>query len=97
MSAIILWCVPISSLVELFGGLSTESVNVSGSDGYVISYFYQQVEDGQGFTEYNPLNGSSVNATKPLNLILAYFVNGTQPLGSAPNGTGPLRTVITGP
>jgi iron complex transport system substrate-binding protein len=90
--------IPLSSLVELVGGLtSSESVNVSGSDGYVITYSYQQVEDGQGFTEYNPLNGSSVNATQTLNLVLAYFVNGTQPLGSAPNGTGPLRTVVIGP
>ncbi len=83
--------VSVASLLDLVGGVtSSNSIKVTASDGYATTYTYGQLT-GQGVATYNS-NGTAVNATQPLTMIVAYYLNGT----SLASGTGPLRTMIVG-
>jgi hypothetical protein len=85
--------VPILTLLELVGGItSSENVTVTGSDGYHVTFTYQQVH-GQGLTTFDPKTGATVQASQPLTMIVAYYCNGT----SLPSGKGPLTVAIVGP
>ncbi len=79
------------NLCNLVGGVSSSNtIKVTGSDGYSTTYSYGQLT-GQGVGTYDS-TGNQVNATKPLTMIVAYYLNGT----SLASGAGPLRTIIVG-
>ncbi|MGD0202944.1 MAG: hypothetical protein ABSC20_03440 [Candidatus Bathyarchaeia archaeon] len=85
--------VPILTLLDLVGGItSSEKVNVTGSDGYQVTFTYQQVH-GQGLTTFDPTTGATVQASQPLKMIVAYYCNGT----SLASGQGPLSVAFVGP
>ena len=85
--------VPILTLLNLVGGItSSENVTVTGSDGYQVTFTYQQVH-GQGLTTFDPKTGATVQPSQPLTVIVAYYCNGT----SMPSGKGPLTVAIVGP
>lgn len=85
--------VPILTLLDLVGGItSSENVTVAGSDGYKVTFTYQQVQ-GQGLNAYDPTTGAAVQPSQPLTVIVAYYCNGT----SLISGTGPLTVAIVGP
>src|SRR5208283_5949753 len=84
--------VPILTLCNQVGGLtSSETITVTGSDGYKVTYSYAQA-NGQGIGTYNSA-GTAVTPTQPLTMIVAYFLNGA----NIPSGTGPLQTIAVGP
>jgi hypothetical protein len=69
--------VPILTLLNLVGGItSTENVTVTGSDGYKVTFTYQQVE-GQGLNTYDPTTRVVVQPSQPLTMIIAYQCNST--------------------
>jgi len=85
--------VPILTLLDLVGGItSNENVTVTGSDGYKMTFTYQQV-NGQGLNTYDPNTKSAVQSSQPLTMIIAYYCNGTN-LGS---DKGPLSAAFVGP
>jgi DMSO/TMAO reductase YedYZ molybdopterin-dependent catalytic subunit len=85
--------VPISELISLVGGISQDdTLTVSASDGYTMSYTYNQVANGADFTTFDPITGSQVSATSPLKMVLIYSLDG-QPLAS---DEGPLRIGVLG-
>jgi hypothetical protein len=78
------------TLCNMVGVTSSSSIKVTASDGYATTYTYGQLT-GQGVATYDS-TGAAVAATKPLTMILAYYLNGT----AIASGTGPLRTIIVG-
>jgi hypothetical protein len=85
--------VPILTLLNLVGGIkSGENVTAVGSDGYQVTFTYQQVQ-GQGINTFNPTTGAPVQPTQPLTVIAAYHCNDT----SITPGKGPLTVAIVGP
>jgi DMSO/TMAO reductase YedYZ molybdopterin-dependent catalytic subunit len=85
--------VPILTLLDLVGGItSSENVTFTGSDGYQVTFTYQQVE-GQELNTYDPTTGAAVQPSQPLTVIVAYYCNGT----NLPSSTGPLTVAIVGP
>jgi hypothetical protein len=84
--------VPMLTLCNLVGGVtSSQTVRVTASDDYAITYSYAQV-NGQEITTYNSA-GNPVTPTQPLTMIVAYYQDGA----SLPSGVGPLRIMIVGP
>ena len=84
--------VPITTLCNLVGGLtSSNTITVTGSDGYTSTYSYGQVTTGQGILFYDA-NGTQTTPTQSVTMIVAYFLNGA----NIPSGTGPLRTIAVG-
>lgn len=85
--------VPVRDLLDLVGGISPdETLTVIASDGYTVSYTYNQVVNGADFTTFDSVAGSQVSATAPLKMVLTYSLDG-QPLT---NDEGPLRIAIIG-
>ena len=85
--------VSVLTLLNLVGGItSQQTLTVNASDGYSMVYTYDQV-NGNGFTTYDPVTGSEVNATQPLTLCVNYFENGS----ALSSDVGPLRVGIIGP
>jgi len=85
--------VPALTLLNLVGGIkSSENVTFTGSDGYQVTFTYQQVH-GQEVNTFNPSTGAVVQPTQPLTVIVAYYCNGT----SIASGKGPLTVAIVGP
>ena len=85
--------VPILTLLNLVGGITSgENVTVTGSDGYQVTFTYQQVR-GQGINTFDPTTGATVQPTQPLTVIVAYYSNDT----SVASGKGPLTVAIVGP
>src|SRR5271157_610461 len=85
--------VPILTLLNLVGGITSgQNITVTGSDGYQVTFTYQQVQ-GQGLNAYDPTTGAAVQPSQPLTMIVAYYCNGT----SLPSGTGPLTVATVGP
>lgn len=80
-------------LCSLVGGIQNGStirtIDVTGN--FTADFTYEQVQNGTGFTTYST-NGTAVNATQPITLMLAYSLNGTE-LSSS---NGPLRAVMVG-
>jgi hypothetical protein len=84
--------IPVKTLLNLVGDIASgQTLVVTANDGYAQSFTYQQV-NGQGYKTFNAITGSQVNATQPVNLVLAYYVNGT----GLSSGSGPLRLTILG-
>jgi len=85
--------VQVPMLLNLVGGItSDQELNVSASDGYTIIFTYNQTVNGQGFSMYDPVTGNPATPTQPIELVLAYYVNGT----ALASGTGPLTIGILG-
>jgi DMSO/TMAO reductase YedYZ molybdopterin-dependent catalytic subunit len=83
--------IPLATIVTMYGGSSSSTIKVTGSDNYSTTYSYGQLS-GQGVLSY-AANGTQVNATQTQTMIVAYLLNG-QSIGSS---SGPLRTIIVGP
>jgi DMSO/TMAO reductase YedYZ molybdopterin-dependent catalytic subunit len=71
----------------------TMGVTLTGSDGYSMTFSYDQVMNGD-FTAYDPTLGTELTSHAPLTAILAYEKDG-QPLD--PTSEGPLRLVVVSP
>ena len=85
--------VPVLTLLNLVGGVtSNENVTFTGSDGYQVTFTYQQVH-GQEINTFDPTTGAAVQPSQPLTVIVAYDSNGT----SISSGKGPLTVAIVGP
>ena len=85
--------VPITTLLDLVGGItSDQKLNVLASDGYPMTYTYNQVVNGQDLRTYDPTTRDMVNATAPVKLVLVYYVDGV----TLPEDKGPLRIAILG-
>jgi DMSO/TMAO reductase YedYZ molybdopterin-dependent catalytic subunit len=85
--------VPILTLLDLVGGItSSENVTFTGSDGYQVTFTYQQLQ-GQGLNTYDPTTGAAVQPSQPLTVMVAYYGNDT----SIASGKGPLTVAIVGP
>jgi len=84
--------VPILTILALVGGItSNENVTVTGSDGYHVTFTYQQVQ-GEGLSAYDPQTKDPVQPTQPLTMIVAYYWNDTV----LPESLGPLSLAIVG-
>jgi len=82
-----------TDLLNLVGGISSEqNLKVVTSDGYPMTYTYNQVVNGQDFTTYNPETGNPVDSTQPLKLVITYALNGE----AIRTDAGPLRMGILG-
>ena len=85
--------VPVLTLLNLVGGVtSSENVTFTGSDGYQVTFTYQQVH-GQEINTFDPTTGAAVQPSQPLTVIVAYYCNDT----SIASGKGPLTVAIVGP
>jgi DMSO/TMAO reductase YedYZ molybdopterin-dependent catalytic subunit len=82
--------VRLSYLTDLVGGISkTTGVTIVGSDGYGMTFAYDQIMR-QRFTAYDPATGAEVTPAKDLTVIVAYARDG-KPLGE---DEGPLRLAV---
>jgi hypothetical protein len=79
-------------LCNLVGGVtSSNTVKVTASDAYTVTYTYAQI-NGQDIPTYNSA-GTQVTASQPLTMVVAYYQNGA----ALPAGVGPLRIMFVGP
>jgi hypothetical protein len=86
--------VKLSDLVALVGGfVSQESVGVTASDNYGMTFLYDQVANGGGITMYNATTGKVEAAKAPVSLVLTYEDNHL-PIAPGPAGDGPLRLAV---
>ncbi len=85
--------VPVLTLLNLVGGITSgENVTFAGSDGYQVTFTYQQVH-GQEINTFDQTTGSAVQPSQPLTVIVAYYCNDT----SIASGKGPLTVAVVGP
>lgn len=83
--------VALKDIVAVLPGFDeTMGVSVVASDGYAITFSYDQIMNG-GFIEYDPGTGSELKSPVPLTAMLAYEAGG-QPFDPAQDGV--LRIVI---
>jgi DMSO/TMAO reductase YedYZ molybdopterin-dependent catalytic subunit len=83
--------VSLITLCNLVGGIGkSDSVQITGSDGYSIVFSYNQT-NGNDFVTYDAATGGEVSNEGSFTLILAYHQNGTN---ISPDHGGPLRLVI---
>lgn len=54
----------------------TMGLNITASDGYAITYGYDQVMSGAGFIQYDPGTGEELKSPLDVTMILAYEVDG---------------------
>jgi hypothetical protein len=86
--------VKLSDVFAQVGGLaSTQSVDVTASDGYGMTFLYSETTSGSGITMYNATTGEVEAAKAPVSLVLTYESNG-QPIAPAPDGEGPIRLAV---
>jgi hypothetical protein len=84
--------VPVLTLVNLVGGIKTgETLTATASDNYTMTYTYDAVVNGQGFTTYDT-SGSQKDAAQQLKLVLTYYYEGSV----LSSDYGPLRMGILG-
>ncbi len=85
--------IPVTTLLDLVGGIASgETLTAKASDGYTMTYAYNQVVNGQGFTTYDSVTGSEVTPNQPVKLVLNYYLNGA----ALPSDQGPLRMGVLG-
>jgi len=85
--------VPILTIFNLVGGITSNStIRVTGTDNFKVTYTYQQV-NGQELNTCDPVTGNATQATEPLTMIVAYYMDGA----SLPSSEGPLKIAIVGP
>lgn len=83
--------VSLKDLVAQLGNFDEAmGVSVEASDGYAITFSYDQVMNG-GFTEYDPGTGDELKSPVPVTAMLAYEMNGA-PLNAEQDGA--VRLVI---
>lgn len=84
-----------SDLIAAVGGMTTlNSCDVVGSDGYPMTFTYDQLINGSGIQLYNATTKAKEDPRSPYSFVLIYEQNG-QPLpATGPDATGPLRLVI---
>jgi DMSO/TMAO reductase YedYZ molybdopterin-dependent catalytic subunit len=70
---------------------STMGLSIAASDGYQITYGYDQVMSGSGFTQYDPGTGDELKSPLSVTMILAYEMD-AKPLD--PSTDGNLRTMV---
>ncbi|MEN6524633.1 MAG: hypothetical protein ABFD14_13010 [Anaerolineaceae bacterium] len=86
--------VALKDLVELMGGMDqTQGLYIEATDGYGITFSYDQVMSGD-FTTYDPSNGSENKVEGPLTAIVAYERDGAM---LDPVQDGQLRAVVVSP
>jgi hypothetical protein len=86
--------VKLADLLGFVGGLATEqSVDVTASDNYGMTFVYDQAVSGTGITMYNATTGAVEAAKSPVSLVVTYEYDG-QPIAAAPGGEGPLRLAV---
>jgi len=84
--------VPVLTLLNLVGGITSgENVTFTGSDGYQVTFTYQQV-NGQEINTFDPTTGATVQPSQPLTVIVAYYSNDTDIV----SGKAPLTVAIVG-
>ncbi|NLE06151.1 MAG: molybdopterin-dependent oxidoreductase, partial [Crenarchaeota archaeon] len=77
---------PVLTLCDLVGGIkSGDTLTVIASDGYTMTYTYEQV-NGQGLSLFDS-NINEATSTQPLTFIIAYYQD-----GSLLSDGGPLRS-----
>ena len=69
----------------------TMGLNITASDGYAITYGYDQVMSGSGFTQYDPGTGAELKSPLDVTMILAYEADG-KPLDAKQDGN--LRVMV---
>lgn len=75
----------IADLLKDMGGLTPElGVQIEAEDGYSITYSADQITEGD-FITYDPVTGDEVQGVGPLQVILAYEMDG-QPLDAKRDG-----------
>jgi DMSO/TMAO reductase YedYZ molybdopterin-dependent catalytic subunit len=85
--------VPVTTLLNLVGGMTSgQTLTATASDGYTMTYTYNQAVNGQDLTTFSPVTGSQATATQPLKMVLTYSLNGT----TLSSEDGPLRIGIFG-
>ncbi len=85
--------VKLTDLLALVGGLtSQQSVDVTASDNYGMTFLYDQAANGAGITMYNGATGEVEAAKSPASLVVTYEYDG-QPIGSGDDG-GPIRLAV---
>jgi hypothetical protein len=85
--------VPVLTLLNLVGGITSgENVTFVGSDGYQVTFTYQQIH-GQEIETFDPKTGAATQPTQPLTVMVAYYSNDTAIVA----GKGPLTVAIVGP
>jgi hypothetical protein len=83
--------VPILPLLDLVGGIqSDQTLTVTSSDGYSMTYTYNQV-NGHTLAMYDS-TGSEATPTQQIKMVAAYFRDNTV----LPSDEGPLRIVFLG-
>jgi len=86
--------VMLSDVFAQVGGLkSTQSVDVTASDGYGMTFLYSELASGSGITMYNASTGAVEAAKAPVSLVLTYEYNGL-PIAPGPDGEGPIRLAV---
>ena len=76
------------------GGMTAQqSVDVTASDGYGMTFLYSEAASGSGVTMYNATTGDVEAAKAPVSLVLTYEYNGL-PIAPAPDGEGPIRLAV---
>ncbi|MCW3999696.1 MAG: molybdopterin-dependent oxidoreductase [Candidatus Bathyarchaeota archaeon] len=85
--------VPVKTLLNLVGGVNIDqTVTVKATDGYTMTYTYNQVASGEEFATYNASTLSQTAPTQPVQLVLTYYRDGTV----LPDDEGPLRMGVLG-
>jgi hypothetical protein len=85
--------VPVTELLNLVGGISSsQTLNVTASDGYSMVFTYNQTVHCQNFTTYDSVTGNQATPTQPMKLVLTYYLNGT----ALASDVGPLRIGVLG-
>ena len=86
--------VKLADVLALVGGLpAQQSVDVTASDGYGMTFVYDEATSGTGITMYNATTGEVEAAKSPVSLVLTYEYDGL-PIAPAPGGEGPLRLAV---
>ncbi len=84
-------------LTDVFGQVggmtAQQSVDVTASDGYGMTFLYSEAASGSGVTMYNATTGDVEAAKAPVSLVLTYEYNGL-PITPAPDGEGPIRLAV---
>ena len=86
--------VKLADLLALVGGMTAQqSVDVTASDNYGMTFLYDQAVNGAGITMYNGTTGEVEAAKAPVSLVLTYEYNNL-PIDPAPGGEGPVRLAV---
>ena len=80
-------------LVQIGGMTAQDSVDVTASDDYGMTFLYGEATSGSGITVYNAATKAAEDPKAPVSLVLTYEYDG-QPIASGPAGEGPVRLAV---